>query len=110
MGGHLDHGATVSRTAAPQPADRPPGRDPRAFEASTNQTVRMIARTSIGGRRLRIVPPMRSEASRWPWARRISPFAQGPEIVAGVGPGAFFQRQTGLYGRTGMVILSDRWI
>jgi len=40
-----------------------------------NQTVRMIVRTSIGGRRLRVNLSNAFGASRWPLARRISPFA-----------------------------------
>jgi len=49
---------------------RPPAPPPAGARGFHNQTVRMIARTSIGGHRLRVIL-----SSRWRWARRISPFA-----------------------------------
>jgi len=91
----------LSRTAAPQPAAPPAAARPADVRSFNNQTVRMIARTSIGGRRLRIV--LSNAFGSEPLAvgtAHIAIRAKGSEIVAGSDRALSFNGKTGLYGRT----------
>jgi lysophospholipase L1-like esterase len=98
----------LSRTAAPQPAAPPAAARPADVRSFNNQTVRMIARTSIGGRRLRIV--LSNAFGSEPLAvgtAHIAIRAKGSEIVAGSDRALSFNGKPGCTVGPGMVILSD---
>ena len=92
------------RTPAAQPAAAPPV----GVRGFNNQTVRMIVRTSIGGRRLRVnlsnafgADPLAVGAAH------IAIRAEDSEIVAGSDRALSFNGKPGCTVGPGMVILSD---
>ncbi len=95
----------LARTPAPAPAAAPPPVGARGFN---NQTVRMIVRTSIGGRRLRV--NLSNAFGSEPLAvgaAHIGIHSKDSEIVAGSDRALSFNGKPGCTVGPGMVILSD---
>ncbi|MBZ5584311.1 MAG: SGNH/GDSL hydrolase family protein [Acidobacteriia bacterium] len=102
----------LARTAPPPaaPAAAQPPRTPQAVGARgfNNQTVRMIVRTSIGGRRARVkIANAFGGASVTVGAAHIAVRSKGSEIVAGSDRPLSFNGKPGCMVGPGMVILSD---
>ena len=94
----------VTAAAAPAPAPAGPAATPQAIGARgfNNQTVRMIVRTSIAGKRLRV--RLSNAFGGTPVAVGTAHIAiRGKEsaIVPGFGSQPELQRQTGMHPRTG---------
>jgi lysophospholipase L1-like esterase len=99
---------TTAELLARAPAAPPAAAQPAGARGFHNQTVRMIARTSIGGRRLRVV--LSNAFGSEPLAvgaAHIAIRAQESEIVAGSDRALTFNGKPGCTVGPGMVILSD---
>jgi len=101
----------MARSAQPQaPPAGAPGTNPQSVAARgfSNQTVRMIARTSIGGRRLRVkLANAFGSAPVAVGAAHIALRGKGPEIVPGSDRALSFNGKPACTIGPGMVILSD---
>ena len=99
----------LARTPAPQPAAaQPAAAPPTGARGFNHQTVRMIARTSIGGRRLRV--SLSNAFGSEPLAvgaAHIAIHGKDSEIVAGSDRALSFNGKPGCTVGPGMVILSD---
>jgi len=108
LGGHLDHAEQLVRPAVPPAAAPPKAAPPLGARGFNHQTVRMIARTSIGGRRLRVI--LSNAFGNDPLAvgaAHIALRAKASEIVAGSDRALSFNGKPGCTVGPGMVILSD---
>jgi lysophospholipase L1-like esterase len=96
------------RTPATSPAAQPAAAPPVGARGFSNQTVRMIVRTSIGGRRLRV--SLSNAFGSQPLAvgaAHIAIRAKESESVAGSDRALSFNGKPGCTVGPGMVILSD---